>query len=144
MANRFKNPILKQAYDNCIKMFETKHETLFNKGGFQSAGNGIANSFWKGYNGTVFGAGWDAESKDTLAYAYWRAGEDISKRITKAKPKPETSQMVGRYKLVEKEKYGDTVCFIYLGKQKLGVYCSIPDAMRHQCEWNEDCDGKLS
>ena len=48
--------------------------------------------------------------------------------------------VMGPYKLVEKyiAKAEGTICTIYRKGRKLGVYCSIPDALAHSCEWLGD------
>jgi hypothetical protein len=82
MANRFRDPVLKKEYDAVMQMFLTKHQNLFSKDGSRSRGNGVANSFWLGYDGKFFGIGWDSNSKQTLMYAHWRAGQDAKKAET--------------------------------------------------------------
>ena len=54
---------------------------------------------------------------------------------------------IGKVKLSDKDiyldgVYEDTICVIKIGRKEGGVYTSIPDAMRHECEWNEDWKGK--
>lgn len=83
MKNPFKNKTMRLAYDNCIKMYELKHPTLFYRDGSRCTGNGIASMFWRGYDGTKLGAGFtDRASKETLAYAYYCAGQDIKRKET--------------------------------------------------------------
>lgn len=76
MSNRFRDPTLRKEYDAVAQMYVTKHRNLFAPNGERSNGNSVACFFWRGFDGTVMGSGWDAESKKTLAYAYWRAGQD--------------------------------------------------------------------
>ncbi len=80
MTNRFKDPTLRNEYDNATRCFETKHRNLFCSDGSRSMGNSMASFFWRGFDGTQFGAGFtDAASKKILAYAYYRAGQDCAK-----------------------------------------------------------------
>lgn len=47
----------------------------------------------------------------------------------------QTTRTIGNYRLAEKEFHGDTICTVYVGRAKSGVYCSIADALRHAGEW---------
>lgn len=78
--SRFKNAILRNCYENAVKMYDARSLTLFNPDGTRSTGNSIASAFWKGFDGQVIGAGWDSNSKQMLIYAYWCAGRDIAKK----------------------------------------------------------------
>lgn len=70
--------MLRKCYDNALIMHETKSRVLFNSDGTRTIGNGIAGVFWRGYDGTTLGLGYvDRSSKETMGYAYWRAGQDI-------------------------------------------------------------------
>jgi len=83
MPNRFRNQIMRQHYDAIVGMYHTKHRTLFHEGE-RTMGNGMASFFWRGFDGTQFGAGFtDRASKDTLAYAYYRAGQDMKAEADK-------------------------------------------------------------
>lgn len=80
MTNRFKDPTLRKEYDNATTCFKAKHRNLFCADGSRSMGNSMASFFWRGFDGTQFGAGFtDAASKKILAYAYYRAGQDCAK-----------------------------------------------------------------
>jgi hypothetical protein len=79
MSNRFRDPTLRKEYDSAMAMFRAKHRNLFLADGSRPAtpGNSFAAFFWRGYDGTNFGAGFtDRASRQTLGYAYWRAGQD--------------------------------------------------------------------
>lgn len=78
MSNRFKDKVMRNEYDAAMLMFVTKHRNLFLPDGSRCTGNGVASSFWRGFDGVVMGY-WDAASKKTLAYAHWRAGQDAAK-----------------------------------------------------------------
>lgn len=62
-----------------MQMFAARHRNLFQADGARSRGNSVADMFWRGFDGVVLGGMWDAASKKTLAYAYWRAGQDARK-----------------------------------------------------------------
>ena len=83
MANRFKDKTLRNEYDALTLMYKTKHRNLFLESGDRrrspNLGSTVATMFWQGFDGVVMGTGWDTESKKTLAYAYWRAGQDAAK-----------------------------------------------------------------
>jgi hypothetical protein len=81
MSNRFKDPTMRAQYDGSVTAFRTKHRDLFDGSGVRrTPGSSFASAFWQGYDGKVMGNGWDAASKATLAYAYWRAGQDCGAR----------------------------------------------------------------
>lgn len=83
MGNRFKDPTLRREYDAVTEMWRTKHRNLFTQQGERrrspDLGSSLATMFWLGFDGRVMGAGWDAESKRTIGYAHWRAGQDAAK-----------------------------------------------------------------
>lgn len=78
MANRFKDPMLKDMYDGCIKHYDRRGGDFFAKDGSQKKGSTLATFFWRGYNGVP--QNWDAASKRAPIYACYRAGQDIKKR----------------------------------------------------------------
>lgn len=80
MPNRFKNPMLRGVYESTMNAFKTKHRDLFHKDGSRNTLNAVGMMFWRGYDGTTLGAEFtDASSKNTPAYASWRAGQDAKK-----------------------------------------------------------------
>lgn len=82
MKNPFRNKMMREAYDSCMEMVMLNHPTLFNRDGSRCTENGIGSMFWRGYDGTKFGAGFiDPASKRTLAYAYYRAGKNLRKEM---------------------------------------------------------------
>lgn len=68
---------MRAAYDASIKHHAVKHAVLFTKDGKPNIGNGIGGPFWRGFRGEQADM-WDAASKQTIAYAYWRAGRDVA------------------------------------------------------------------
>lgn len=78
--NRFRDPIMRSYYDSGVHAYETRHRDLFLPSGERrragSYGSSFATMFWQGYDGTVFGRGWDAAGRKTVGYAVWRAGRD--------------------------------------------------------------------
>jgi hypothetical protein len=80
--NTFRDKTLRTNYDAAVLCFETKHRDLFYPDGTECHGSSFASYFWKGFHG-VSGKGlvrFDAASKKTLAYAFWRAGQDCAKK----------------------------------------------------------------
>ncbi len=75
MPNRFRDPVMRNAYDEAIAAHQRTSRVLFVEGR-PHRGNGVAGPFWRGYSGEQEGR-WDAASRKTLSYAYWCAGRDI-------------------------------------------------------------------
>ena len=90
MSNRFKDPTMHREYDAVMGMFETKHRNLFMDNGERrhspNYGSSLATSFWGGFDGRaegMFNFG-DKASRNTLAYAHWRAGQDAAEWCRRA------------------------------------------------------------
>lgn len=72
MKNPFRQPMMRLSFAGMVKAYEQRSKLLFHEGRpIRSNSAGIM--FWRGYEGTHAGA-WDRASKDTLAYACWKAG----------------------------------------------------------------------
>ena len=56
--------------------FRGRHKDLIYPSGRRGRGNSAATAFWRGYDGAL-GPVWDARSRQTPAYACFRAGEDV-------------------------------------------------------------------
>ena len=82
----FKNPDKRAKFNSAIKAWQQKHSILFYPDGTPARGNAVAESFWRGFRNQPMGTGWDAVSKDTLAYIWFRAGQaarrEDEKRLT--------------------------------------------------------------
>lgn len=76
MPNRFRNPTMRAQYDILVKAYNDKSVHLFHKDGSQKRGSSIATYFWKGFNDTP--TNWCRESKTWVAYACFRAGQDMA------------------------------------------------------------------
>ena len=76
MANRFKNPMMRERYDGLLREYAARGKALFYPNGSICRGNGIADVFWRGYDGGKMN--WDRASKATLEYASWCAGRDVA------------------------------------------------------------------
>ncbi len=76
MPNRFHNPVLRAQYNQMLHCFRTQHKDLIYPSGRRCWGNGAANAFWRGYDGKIAPV-WDARSRQTPAYACFRAGHDV-------------------------------------------------------------------
>ncbi|MGP1715640.1 MAG: hypothetical protein ACTS9Y_00545 [Methylophilus sp.] len=105
MPNRFRDRTLRNEYDAAMFQFNTKHPNLFAPDGTaKKTSSTFASYFWKGYEGHPgLGIGFDhdKESRTTLAYAYWRAGQDAA-LIDKAK-KSKTDPIVANGRWNEPE-----------------------------------------
>lgn len=86
MANPFRNPQLAKMFDACLNVAADNFEEFyippardFSAPGPRMPRNGAAHrvEFWRGYNGAI--KNWDRYSKQTLAYAAYRAGEAFRK-----------------------------------------------------------------
>ncbi len=89
-GNRFRDHTMRQQYDAAVRAFETKHRDLFVNGTRRTVGgygSSFASAFWHGYDGDTKGVACmsDKASRSTLAYAYYRAGQDCA-AIAKAQP----------------------------------------------------------
>jgi hypothetical protein len=92
VSNRFRDPTLRKEYDAAMQSFRERSRNLFMPDGSRTMGNSFAGMFWRGFDGTKIGAGFiDRASRSTLAYAYYRAGQDarrIAERIVAAGDRP--------------------------------------------------------
>jgi hypothetical protein len=87
MTNRFKDPTMRANYEGAVKAYEMQHRDLFWNGQRRGKdgvthGSSLSTFFWRGFDnvGAIGNGGkWDAESKRTLVYAYYRAGQDCAK-----------------------------------------------------------------
>ena len=73
--NRFKNPMLRKAYNTMIELASDKESELYWKGE-QRTGAIHRVAFWNGYNGNL--AIYDTQS---IAHACLRAGQDYAKSL---------------------------------------------------------------
>lgn len=76
--NPFKKEILKRQFAACIYCYFARDKDFFRADGSRHTGNGVANQFWWGYDGARKPEQWDAASKDTPAYASYRAGSLVA------------------------------------------------------------------
>ena len=76
MSNRFRDPIMRAQYDAMVSCFRTRHKDLIYPSGARCRGNVAATAFWGGYD-RVKRPIWDAHSRQTPAYACYRAGQDV-------------------------------------------------------------------
>lgn len=110
MPNRFKDPTLRKEYDAAIYQFGIKHRNLFRPDGSPSKDSStFASYFWKGYDGHPgLGIGFDhdRESRSTLSYAYWRAGQDAALLDSAKNSKTDPISVNGRWSEPEGIKAG--------------------------------------
>ena len=55
--NRFRNPVLRNQYDQMVLKWKAKHADLFRPDGVPHMGAGGGMAFWLGYQGRTIGAG---------------------------------------------------------------------------------------
>lgn len=90
IKNPFKEVVLRNQWAACVKCFDERHKDLVRidrRDGrtYQSRGNAWATHFWRGFNGACRREHYMG-SYDTLAYACWVAGRDISRWIKAQTP----------------------------------------------------------
>lgn len=66
--------VLENALDGATLMYAERNALLFEPNGERNTQSAIGSLFWAGFDNKVQGACWDATSKCTQSYAYWRAG----------------------------------------------------------------------
>lgn len=76
VRNPFRHPSMRQAFEDVVGMYRSRHKTLFTAAGEPHRGNSWAGMFWRGYDGTSIGV-WDAASRRQLSYATWLAGKAV-------------------------------------------------------------------
>jgi hypothetical protein len=74
MANPFRNDLMRRRYDDLVKAYHRGHANLFTQDGGRSRGCSMATDFWRGFDNSIPAARWDRASRDTLAWAAYRAG----------------------------------------------------------------------
>ena len=83
VRNPFRNKHMRQAFDDAVRMYNTRHKNLFRADGKTAhRGNSWAGMFWRGYEGTSIGQ-WDAASRKTMAYPTWRAGVEVRAALSR-------------------------------------------------------------
>jgi hypothetical protein len=78
-GNPFRNAVLRKQYDALVHLYAIKHRDLVRADGKPHRGNSWATNFWRGYEGKDDASRWDRASRQTPAWACWRAGHDIRK-----------------------------------------------------------------
>ena len=77
--NRFIDRTMREQYDAAVRAYTIRHRDLFRADGSQNKGSSFASAFWNGFNGTRLGLGYsDRASRETIGYAYFRAGQDAA------------------------------------------------------------------
>lgn len=84
MRNPFRNSLMRQHFDGCVSVYESKGRDLFYPDGTRKLGNSSAVNFWRGYDNVLPGQ-WDKESRKMLAYSAYRAGRLIAIKEEKSK-----------------------------------------------------------
>lgn len=74
--NPFRNEMLKRQFDAVLKVYDDRHTDLVRvdrDGRYRRhLGNAWATQFWRGFDGHHLN--WDADSRQSSGYAYWKAG----------------------------------------------------------------------
>lgn len=83
VPNPFKRRRLQAHFAACVAQYKARHRNLFHGDGSRNMGNVIGSDFWRGFDGDMAGR-WDAESKLSLSYATWKAGQAIARAREKA------------------------------------------------------------
>lgn len=80
IRNPFRHPTMRQQFDAIIGAYDKRHKDVVHvdrEGRYRRhLGNAWANNFWRGFDGVAAGR-WDPASRQTPAYACWRAGEAL-------------------------------------------------------------------
>lgn len=79
IPNPFRDPGMRQHFFYCTTAYLNKSANLFYPDGKPQRGNGLATNFWRGYAGSIPRERWDRASRNTLAWAAYRAGEAVKK-----------------------------------------------------------------
>lgn len=82
--NRFRDHTMRQQYESAVKAYRVKHRDLFINGARRKPGgygSSFAMFFWHGFDGETTGTCnfSDNASRSMIGYAYYRAGQDMSK-----------------------------------------------------------------
>ena len=88
--NRFRDRAMRAAYARALTAYAERHPNLFLASGRRNTGNAPASWFWRGYD-HAFPGRWDPGSRQMLAYAWWRAGQDVHNRERRPIAKPTES-----------------------------------------------------
>lgn len=75
VRNPFRERGMRLAFDELLSAYGRRSKLLFHEGN-PTRGNSAAIMFWRGYEGAHVGT-WDRASKETAAYAHWRAGRAV-------------------------------------------------------------------
>lgn len=79
MTNPFRDPLMRARFDELVKAYRLGHANLFTRDGGRSRGCSMATYFWRGFDNLIPAARWDRASRNTLAWAAYRAGRAIAK-----------------------------------------------------------------
>ena len=78
----FKDKFMRDNYEAALTVFRTRHRDLFLPSGERrrspNLGSSFAQAFWGGYDNLCVGQ--YRYPKNTLAYAYWKAGKDCAEK----------------------------------------------------------------
>lgn len=82
VRNPFRDKNMRQAFDDAVRMYQTRHANLFTADGKPHRLNSWAGMFWRGFDGTTIGQ-WDSASRKTLSYPTWRAGAAVAAALAR-------------------------------------------------------------
>jgi hypothetical protein len=77
-VNPFRNPLMRARFDDLVTAYRRGHANLFTESGRRARGCSMATDFWRGFDNAIPAARWDRASRDTLAWAAYRAGRAMA------------------------------------------------------------------
>ncbi len=91
IRNPFRQDMMARQFDALVNCYVNQHRDLI-RDGFRNLGNSWATGFWRGYDDVIPSERWDRGSKQTFAWACYRAGKAV-RALEGDNPKypPETS-----------------------------------------------------
>lgn len=82
LTNPFREKMMRSQWEAAVLGYSTQHRNFFHASGARCQGNSFANAFWAGFDGMTTGRGnYDRASRRTIAYAYYRAGQDVRRAV---------------------------------------------------------------
>lgn len=82
VRNPFRSKFMKQNFDAAIATYDKRHRNFIHVSGHRCTGNSWATNFWRGYDLIELDY---SGSKDTAAYAMYRAGQEVRRVVDRLK-----------------------------------------------------------
>lgn len=77
MSNPFSYPAMRRPYEEALRDYEERSETLFTPDGSPHKNNATARAFWHGFEGTK--PHWNDRSRSEPPFAYFQAGRYLAR-----------------------------------------------------------------